>query len=202
MGAPDSRTSLNKPAAVEVDSAANEVYVADTGNRRIVVFDANTGAYKRHFGAYGTPPDATAPTAYAAGAPAAKQFRTPSCLTLSKAGELFVCDRDSNRIQVFKKDGAFVREAVVSASTLGSGSVWDIAFSADPAQQFVYVANGTEQTVHVLRRDTLAEVGTIGSGGRWPGTFFGVGSLAVTSQGHLITGENLQGKRVQKFVLR
>jgi hypothetical protein len=95
-----------------------------------------------------------------------------------------------------------VREVVVSASTLGSGSVWDVAFSADAAQQFVYVANGTEQTVHVLRRDTLAEVGTIGSGGRWPGSFFGVGSLAVTTQGHLITGEHLQGKRVQKFVVR
>lgn len=202
LGAPDSKTGLNKPSAVEVDSAANEVYVADAGNRRIVVFDSNTGAYKRHWGAYGTPPDATAPPAYAAGAPAAKQFRTLACLTLSKSGELFVCDRDSNRIQVFKKDGTFVREAVVSASTLGSGSVWDIAFSSDAAQQFVYVANGTEQTVHVLRRDTLAQVGTIGSGGRWPGTFFGVGSLGVTSQGHLITGENLQGKRVQKFVVR
>ena len=202
LGAPDSKTGLNRPSAVEVDTAANEVFVADTGNRRIVVFDANTGAYKRHWGAFGTPPDATAPPAYAAGAPAAKQFRTLTCLSLSKSGELFVCDRDSNRIQVFKKDGTFVREAVVSPSTLGSGSVWDVAFSSDAAQQFVYVANGTEQTVHVLRRDTLAQVGTIGSGGRWPGTFFGVGSVAVTSQGHLITGENLQGKRIQKFVVR
>lgn len=202
LGTPDSKTGLNRPAAVEVDSAANEVFVADTGNRRIVVFDATTGAYKRHWGAYGTPPDATAPPAYAAGSPAAKQFRTVTCLTLSKSGELFVCDRDSNRIQVFKKDGTFVREAVVSPSTLGSGSVWDIAFSADANQQFAYVANGVEQTVHVLRRDTLAEVGTIGTGGRWPGTFFGVGSVAVTSQGHLYTGENLQGKRVQKFVVR
>lgn len=202
LGAPDSKTGLNKPSAVEVDSAANEVYVADTGNRRVVVFDSNTGAYKRHWGAYGTPPEATAPAAYAAGSPAAKQFRTLSCLTLSKAGELFVCDRDSNRIQVFKKDGTFVKEATVSPSTLMSGSVWDIALSSDAAQQFVYVADGSEHTVHVLRRDTLAEVGTIGAGGRWPGHFFAVGSVAVDARGNVITGEGLQGKRIQKFMVR
>jgi hypothetical protein len=202
LGAADSKTGLNKPAAIEVDSAANEVYVADTGNRRIVVFDANTGAYKRHWGAYGTPPDGTAPEPYAAGAPAAKQFRTLSCVTLAKNGEVFVCDRDSNRIQVFKKDGTFVKEAVVSPATLATGSVWDVALSSDNGQQFVYVADGTEHTVHVLRRNTLTEVGTIGSGGRWPGTFFAVGSIAVTSQGHVITGENLQGKRIQKFMVR
>ncbi|MSO51758.1 MAG: hypothetical protein EXQ51_04960 [Acidobacteria bacterium] len=202
VGAPDSRTGLKRPAAVEVDSQANEVFVADTGNRRVVVFDATTGAYKRHWGAYGTPPDATAPAAYTAGSAAAKQFRAVSCLALSRSGELFVCDRESNRIQVFKKDGTFVREAVVSPSTLGSGSVWDVAFSSDAAQQTVYVANGQEQTVHVLRRDTLAQVGTIGSGGRWPGYFFGVGAVAVSAQGHVLTGENLQGKRVQKFVVK
>ncbi len=202
VGAPGSRSGLKRPAAVEVDSQANEVFVADTGNRRVVVFDATTGAYKRHWGAYGTPPDATAPPAYTAGSAAAKQFRAVSCLALSRSGELFVCDRESNRIQVFKKDGTFVREAVVSPSTLGGGSVWDIAFSADAAQQTVYVANGQEQTVHVLRRDTLAQVGTIGSGGRWPGHFFGVGAVAVSAQGHIITGENLQGKRVQKFVVK
>jgi DNA-binding beta-propeller fold protein YncE len=202
LGAPDSKTGLKRPSAIEVDTQANEVFVADTGNRRIVVFDATTGAYKRHWGAYGTPPDATAPPAYAAGAPAAKQFRTVTCLSLSKAGELYVCDRDSNRIQVFKKDGTFVKEAVVSASTLGSGSVWDVAFSPDAAQRFVYVANGSEHVVHVLRRDTLAEAGTIGAGGRWPGHFLAVNSVAVDSRGNVITGEALEGKRVQKFVVR
>lgn len=202
VGAPDSHTGLKRPSAVEVDTQANEVYVADTGNRRIVVFDATTGAYKRHWGAYGAPPDATATPAYAAGAPAAKQFRTVSCLSLSRAGELFVCDRDSNRIQVFKKDGTFVKEAIVSSSTLGSGSVWDVAFSPDPAQRFVYVANGFEHVVHVLRRDTLAEVGTIGAGGRWPGHFLAVNSVAVDSKGSVITGEALEGKRVQKFGVR
>jgi hypothetical protein len=202
IGAPDSRTGLKRPSAVEVDTQANEVFVADTGNRRIVVFDAATGAYKRHWGAYGTPPDATAPPAYAAGETAPKQFRTLSCLALSRSGELLACDRDSNRLQVFKKDGTFVREATVSPSTLGSGSVWDAAFSTDAAQRFVYVANGMEHLVHVLRRDTLAEAGTIGAGGRWPGHFFAVGSVAVDSRGNVITGEALEGKRVQKFLVK
>ena len=202
LGSPDSRTGLNRPAGVEVDTASNEVFVADTGNRRIVVFDAMTGAYKRQWGAYGSPPDATPPPAYAPGTPAASQFRAPSCVALTRTGEVFVCDRESNRIQVFKKDGTFVREAVVSSTSLGSGSVWDVAFSSDSGQRFVYVANGQEQTVHVLRRDTLAEIGAIGAGGRWPGYFFGVGSVAVDAQGHLITGESLQGKRVQKFVVK
>jgi DNA-binding beta-propeller fold protein YncE len=202
IGAPDSRTGLHRPAGVDVDTTANEVLVADTGNRRIVVFDATTGAYKRHWGAYGTPPDAAAPAAYAVGAPAAKQFRTASCVTLAKNGEVFVCDRDSNRIQVFKKDGSFVRESVVSPDTLGNGSVWDIALSSDSAQQFVYVANGQEHTIHVLRRDTLAEVARIGSGGRWPGHFNAVGAVAVDTRGNVITGETLEGKRVQKFMVK
>lgn len=180
-----SKTGLLKPAAIDVDSAANEAYVADTGNHRIVVFDATSGVYKRHWAASGTTP-----------------FKTVSCVSVSRAGEVYVCDRDNNRIQVFRKDGTFVREAVVSASTKGAGSVWDIGFSNDAGQQHVFVANGTEQTVHVLRRDTLAESGRIGTGGRWPGHFFGVGSVAVDSKGHVVTGEALQGKRVQKFAVR
>ena len=202
IGSPDSRTGLRRPAAVDIDTQANEVFIADTGNRRVVVFDATTGAYKRHWGAYGAPPEAGAPPPYAANAPAAKQFRTLSCLALSRTGELIVCDRDSNRLQVFRKDGTFVREAVVAAATLGSGSVWDVAFSADAAQRFVYVADGQGHVVRVLRRDTLAEVGRIGAGGRWPGHFHAVGSVAVDSRGHVLTGEALEGKRVQKFVVR
>lgn len=201
-GGPDSRTGLRRPAAVEIDVQANEVFIADTGNRRIVVFDATTGAYKRHWGAYGAPPEAVAPPPYAVNAPAAKQFRTLSCLALSRSGNLVTCDRDSNRLQIFKKDGTFVRESIVAASTLGGGSVWDVAFSADNTQRFVYVADGQGQVVRVLRWDTLAEVGRIGAGGRWPGHFYAVGSIAVDSRGHLLTGEALEGKRVQKFVVR
>jgi DNA-binding beta-propeller fold protein YncE len=200
-GTPDSTTSLNKPAGVVVDTAANEVFVADTGNRRIVVFDATTGAYKRHWGAYGTKPDGTDPGAYDPASAPAKQFRTPSCVEIASDGMVYVCDRTSNRIQVFGKDGKYVTEGFVAKATLGNGAAWDVAFSRDPKQQFLFVADGQNHRVHVLRRDTLVTVGSIGSGGRYPGYFFGVGSVATDSQGTLYTGETFEGKRVQKFVL-
>jgi DNA-binding beta-propeller fold protein YncE len=202
VGSPDSKTGLKRPAAVEVDSDANEVFVADTGNRRIVVFDATTGAHKRHWGAYGTPPDGSAPAAFEKGAPPAKQFRMLSCLELFRSGELLACDRDSNRVQIFRKDGSFIREHVLQVTAVGSGMVWDVAFAATPAQQLVYVANGQDHVIHVLLRETFAEIGRIGAGGRLPGHFYAVGSVAVDSRGTVITGEALEGKRVQKFLIK
>jgi len=134
----DSKTGLNRPAAVRVDPASNEVYVADgLGNHRVVVFDAETGAYKRHWGAYGEKPDDANAGAYDPNAAPAKQFRAVSCAAAAKDGSVYVCDRQNDRIQVFQKDGKFVREAFVSKTTLGDGSVWDIAFSSDPQQRFI-----------------------------------------------------------------
>ena len=197
----DSKTGMNRPAAVRVDPAANEVYVADGfGNRRVVVFDADTGAYKRHWGAYGEKPDDASLGAYDPSAPAAKQFRTVSCAAVSKDGLVYVCDRQNDRIQVFQKDGKFLKEAFVSKTTLGDGSVWDIAFSNDPQQRFLYVADGHDKKIFVLRRDTLDVVSSFGDGGRMAGQFYAVGSIAVDSKGNVYTGETLEGKRVQKFV--
>lgn len=199
----NSQTTLNRPMAVAVDTAANEVFVADGFvNRRIVVFDATTGAYKRHWGAYGEKPDDAAIGAYDPAAPPARQFRTVSCVKLSKDGLVYVCDRQNNRVQVFQKDGTFVKEGFVSKSTRGDGAVWDVAFSHDPKQQFLYVADGQDQKVFVLRRDTLDVVSSFGGGGRYPGYFFGVGSIGVDSTGNVFTGENLEGKRLQRFVLK
>ena len=202
VGAPDSKTALNRPGAIAFDAAANEVYVADSGNRRIVVFDADSGAYKRHWGAYGAAPDAAPPGDYRHGEPPAKQFRTLSCVEISRDGLVYVCDRKSDRIQIFKKDGAFVKETFISPTTLGEGSAWDVAFSVDTQQQHLFVADGQDQKVFVLDRSTLAVVSSIGGGGRWPGAFFGVGSVAVDSKGNVYTGENFEGKRLQKFVKR
>jgi len=183
VGDKDSKTSLNRPADIAVDTAGNEVYVADGGtSQRIVVFDATTGAYKRHWRGRGS------------------DFARLSCVSLSKDGQVYVCDRKNNRIQVFKKDGTFVREAVIAKETLGNGSVWDIAFSNDAQQQFAYVADGQNAKVWVLRRGTLETVASFGGGGRWPGGFYGVGSVAVDSKGVIYTGETFEGKRVQRFV--
>lgn len=199
----DSKTGLNRPAGVRVDPSTNEVYVADgLGNHRVVVFDAETGAYKRHWGAYGDKPDDAALGPYDPSAPPAKQFRTVSGAAISKDGMVYVCDRENDRIQVFRTDGKFVKEAFVSKTTLGDGSVWDIAFSSDPQQRFVYVADGHDKKVFVLRRDTLDVVSSFGDGGRLAGQFYGVGSLAVDSKGNVYTGETYEGKRVQKFVYK
>jgi hypothetical protein len=201
-GGSDSPTSLNRPSAIAVDDAANEVYVADGfGNHRIVVFDANTGAFKRAWGAYGEKPSPDSDVAMGAydpnGAPA-KQFRTVSCVKIAKDGMVYVCDRQNDRIQVFDKTGKFQKEAFVAKTTTGDGSVWDIAFSPDQRQ--IFVADGHNKTVRVLDKASMNEVGRIGSGGRYPGLFYGVGSVAVDSRGNLYTGETYEGKRVQKFV--
>src|SRR5262249_8541096 len=214
MEGPDSHTTLNRPAAVAVDSAANEVYVADSGNHRIVVFDADSGAYKRHWGAYGEKPDPGRGGAHAPSAPPPRQLRDVTCVELSKDGMVYVCDRTSNRIQVFQKDGKFVKEGSVVKETKGAvvggqfgavssfGSAWDIAFSNDAQQRFVYVADGQDKKVIVLQRDTLAKAGEFGSGGRLAGQFLAVGSIAADSRGNVYTGEQHHGKRVQKFVRR
>jgi DNA-binding beta-propeller fold protein YncE len=199
----NSTTGLHRPTAVEVDLAANEVYVADgMVNRRIVVFDADKGTYKRHWGAYGAKPDDGDIGAYDPAAPPAKQFRVPGCVKLSKDGLVYVCDRRNNRIQVFRKDGTFVKEAVVARTTRGEGSVWSIAFSADPQQRYIYVADGSNQKVWILGREALDVVSSVGAGGRWPGHFFGVGNVAVDSAGNLYTGETYEGKRLQRFAFK
>jgi DNA-binding beta-propeller fold protein YncE len=212
MDGPDSRTTLNRPSAVAVDAAANEVFVADTGNRRIVVFDADSGEYKRHWFAYGEKTGGAAPPPYAPGDPPAKSFRDVTCIEIARDGTVYVCDRSSNRVQVFQKNGTFVREAIISKNTLGAtvsgqfgvvssyGSAWDLAFSSDAQQRYVFVANGHDKKVHILQRDTLTEVGSFGSGGRYPGQFLAVGSIAIDAQGNVYTGEQHHGKRVQKFL--
>jgi DNA-binding beta-propeller fold protein YncE len=209
---PESQTTLNRPAAVAVDDAANEVYVADSGNHRVIVFDAATGSYKRHWGAYGEKPTAEGGGPYDPSAPAARQFRDVSCVKISKDGMVYVCDRSSDRIQVFRKDGTFMKEAVVAKETTGAtvtgqfgvvashGSVWDLAFSNDPRQQNLFVADGQNKIVRILSRDALTQIGTIGSGGRYPGQFLVVSTIASDSKGNLYTGEQHHGKRVQKFI--
>ena len=182
-GGDDSQTALNRPAGLALDAAAKEVYVADGfGNRRVVVFDAATGAFKRQFtGGNGA-------------------FKTVSCVEIAKDGTVYVCDRGNNRVQAFDKTGKYLKQGLVAKETAGTGSVWDVALSNDPQQRYLFVADGHDQKIFVLRRDTLETVGSFGDGGRYPGTFYSVGSVAVDSRGNIYTGETLEGKRVQKFL--
>ena len=210
LGEPFMRSGSNDPenfwrvAEINIDPEANEVYVADGyGNKRVAVLDAQTGKMKRYWGAYGNVPDDSPIPAYTPDAPPAQQFRSPlHCAELSRDGLVYACDRASDRIQVFQPDGTFIREAFIAPETLGSGSVWDIAFSHDPEQHFIYLADGSNKKVHVLDRESLEVVSTFGGGGRQAGQFYGVHSIAVDSRGNVYTTETYEGKRVQKFVFR
>jgi len=193
----DSTTGFNRPGALAVDGG--ELFVADGfGNHRIAVFDANTGTFKRSWGAYGEKPTDADAGPYDPNGPSSKQFRTLSCVKIARDGMVYVCDRQNDRIQVFQKDGKFLKEAFVSKTTSGDGSVWDIAFSPD--QRRLYVADGHDKKVWILDRASLETIGSFGDGGRYPGQFYGVGSVAVDSKGNVYTGETYEGKRVQKFV--
>ena len=196
--------NLRLPAKTFLDKATNELYVADGyGNHRVIVFDADTGAYKRHWGAYGNKPDDVDLGRYDPQAPPAKQFRNPvHCADLSVDRLLYVCDRVNDRIQVFKPDGTFVKEGFFNKETLGSGSAWDVAFSRDPQQQYMYLADGENAKVHVIRRETLELLTSFGEGGRQPGEFYGVHSIATDSEGNIYTTETYRGQRVQKFVYK
>lgn len=196
--------NLRLPAKTLVDPKTNELYVADGyGNRRVIVFDADTGKYKRHWGAYGRKPDDAQLPPYNPKDPPAQQFRTPvHGLTLANDGMLYVCDRTNNRIQAFKTDGTYVREAILERDTLGDGATFDVALSRDPQQKFIYVADGSNMKVHVLQRDTLELLTAFGDGGRQPGQFYAVHSIATDSKGNIFTTETYRGQRVQKFLYR
>ena len=198
-----SRTCGCRPRRSSIQGT-NELYVADGyGNHRVIVFDADTGKYKRHWGAYGNKPDDVDLGRYNPNAPPAQQFRNPvHCADLSIDGLLYVCDRVNDRIQVFKPDGTFVKEAFFDKETLGSGSAWDIAFSKDPQQKYIYLADGENDKVHVILRDTLEVLTSFGDGGRQPGEFYGVHSIATDSKGNIYTTETYRGQRVQKFVVQ
>ena len=199
----DDVENLRLPAKTFVDPKTNELYVADGyGNHRVIVFDADTGKYKRHWGAYGHKPDDTI-VPYKPSDPPPQQFRNPvHCAMLSHDGLLYVCDRGNDRIQVFKPDGTFVKEVFIEKETLGSGSAFDIAFSPDPQQKYMYVADGENQQVHILDRQSLEVLTSFGDGGRQPGQFYGVHSIATDAKGNIYTTETYRGQRVQKFVYK
>ena len=208
VGQPRMRAGSNdrehfwRVAEVTIDEETNEAYVADGyGNRRIAVLDASTGEFIRHWGAYGNVPDDAPLPPYSPDDPPAQQFRSPvHCAQISHDGLVYVCDRAGDRIQVFQRDGTYVTEGFVAPETLGSGSAWDLAFSSDVEQRFLYLADGSNKKIHVLDRASLEVLTTFGDGGRQPGQFYGVHSVATDSQGNLYTTETYEGKRLQKFV--
>ncbi len=203
-GGSNDTENFGRVAEISFDPELNEAYVADGyGNKRVAVLDMDTGELKRYWGAYGNRPDDTDLGPYDPDAPLAQQFRNPvHCAEPSNDGLLYVCDRPNDRIQVFTRDGTFVSEVRIAPRTLGDGSVWDIAFSKDDEQTYIYLADGKNARVYIILRETMEILTTFGDGGRQPGQFFAVHSIATDSLGNIYTTETYEGKRVQKFVYR
>ena len=198
-----SRTDLlGRPAGMDVDEAAHEIYIADGyGNHRVIVYDSETGAFKRLWGAYGNKPRDEKLPPYSPSAPPEQQFGNPvHCVHLSQDGLVYVCDRINNRIQVFTKPGKFVSEFFIRKETLNQGSAWDLAFSNDPAQSILYVADGQDNIIWILERPTGKILGHFGHNGRNAGQFHWVHQIASDSSGAIYTGEVDTGKRLQRFV--
>jgi len=210
IGAPNQRANSNatdhfgRVAKISFDVKAQEAFIADGyGNKRVAVLDMGTGKIKRLWGAYGNVPSDSNYGRYNPDAPLIPQFRNPvHCAEPTNDGLVYVCDRPNDRIQVFQKDGKFVKEKQIAPRTLGDGSVWDIAFSRDPQQKYMYLADGKNEHVYVMDRQSLEILTEFGDGGRQPGQWFAVHSIATDSKGNIYTTETYEGKRVQKFVYK
>jgi DNA-binding beta-propeller fold protein YncE len=196
----NSTTQLGQPANMMVSKG--ELFVADGyGNKRVIVFDAATGAYKRHWGAYGGRPADDKLPAYDPAQPLPRQFNNPvHCVRIAHDDLLYVCDRTHNRIQVFTRAGEFKHEFRVEAQTLANGSVWDMVLSHDPAQKYLYVADGANGRIYILNRSDGKQLGQFGRTGRMAGEFKWIHNLAIDRDGNLYTAEVGFGRRVQKFV--
>ena len=190
----DDKRLLGNPTDLAVYAKTNEVFIVDGYlNRRIVVFDADTGAYKRHWGAYGKRPDDGPAENYQPDKPVPQQFFGPHGLGIANDGHVYVADRHRNRVQVFQNDGTFVKEVFIATNTLagwglgqgatwpstgnpigsvapavanrGNGSTWRARFSADPEQQYLYIPDSTNWQIWILRRSDLEILGSVYSRG-------------------------------------
>ena len=197
----NSETHYGRIAEIAIDEAAGEVYFADGyTHKRVAVVDLE-GNFLRYWGAYGNRPDDDADVTYTPGVPGPQQFRGPvHCAEPSNDGLVYVCDRGADRIQVFRTDGTYVQEVIISPATLAQGSTWDIAFSPDDEQEFIYLADGQNFKIYIIDRESMEVLYTFGDGGRQPGLFFAPHSIATDSEGNIYTTETYEGKRVQKFL--
>lgn len=113
-----------------------------------------------------------------------------------------MCDRTNDRVQVFRKNGTFVKEYFVEKTTLANGSVWELAIWPDENETFLLNADGANNEVRTLNRDTGEIEGRFGRNGRMAGDFHWVHNLAIASKGNVFTTEVDAGKRAQKFLFR
>ena len=199
-------TNVHQPADTFVHEPTNELFVADGyGNQRIAVFDADTGRFKRMWGAFGTPPPAAMTPNPAQSAPptaeAPRQFGLVHAVKVSRDGTVYVADRTYRRVQAFTLDGTFVGETRLTSDSDVAPVPAGFAFSADPKQQFLYVVDSGPMRVVILDRATLTQIGSFGMRGAKPGDFDIVHHMAADSQGNLYTAEIVTNRRAQRFIL-
>lgn len=193
--------NLNNAADMYVYPPTNELFVADGYvNRRVIVYDADNGTFKRMWGAYGNRPNDSVSNRPTRSGPGEPQFNTVHGVRISRDGHVYVADRLNNRVQIFSIDGKFERELFIERSTVLLGTAFSIAFSEDAAQQFLYVADAGNGRVHLFDRQTLKEVSQFGRIGHYAGQFVFLHNVAVDSRGNVYTAEVGAGRRVQKFV--
>lgn len=194
--------NFNNAADIFVYPKTNEAFIADGYvNRRVMVLDADTGAFKRMWGAYGKPPDDSVPNTRQDEGPGPSQFNTVHGIRVSTDGTVYVADRINNRLQIFGLDGSFRQEVFVERKTRLLGTAFSIAFSPDAAQEFLYLADAGNGKIHIFERKTMREVSSFGRIGHYAGQFVFLHNVAVDSRGNLYTAEVGTGRRAQKFVL-
>ncbi len=210
--------NVKEAADTFVYAKTNELFVADGyGNNRIIVFDADTGAFKRMWGAFGkepaslTPPpkvpEASRIPAKEATGDGPDQFSTVHAARVSNDGLVYVSDRAGKRVQVFTLDGKYVTQKFIDrwceAPHCGNGqTVASTAFSHDPEQKFLYVASRSPARIWVLDRKTLELLDSFGRPGVAPGEFYVIHHMNVDAKGNLYVTEVQDGKRVQKFAFK
>src|ERR1051326_930271 len=215
--------NLNRPADAFVYPKTNEVFIADGYvNRRVIVFDADTGAFKRMWGAFGNQPT-DLKTQHGnetqGGAPllnttdrGPEQFNTVHAARVSNDGLVYVSDRGNRRVQVFTIEGKFLKQVFIGpecvAPACGNGhTAASSAFSADAEQRYLYVANRSQGKVMIFDRKTLDLLGSFGQLGEAPGQFKVIHHMSSDSKGNIYTTEVNDNfargeccRRFQKFV--
>jgi hypothetical protein len=199
--------NVHQATDVFVDTEAQEIYAADGyGNKRVIVFDSETGEFKRMWGAFGNPP----PPTFAPNAPMPQpqttpegppEFGLPHAIKVSNDGVVYLADRINNRIQLFTREGEFLQQVRVTND--GSDVVpvpAGFAFSPDQDQQLLYVVDSGAMRVVIFDRRAMTQIGVVGSRGANAGEFDIVHHIAVDSNGNLYTAEIVNNWRAQKFV--
>jgi DNA-binding beta-propeller fold protein YncE len=188
--------NFHQPADAFVFKKTNEVFVADGyGNHRVIVLDADTGKFKRMWGAFGNSPvdkdDCPPPTLTSVPqGPGPDQFSIVHAIRVSNDGLVYVADRENRRVQVFTVNGKFVKQLVRGSAPFAR----DLALSRDRDQQFLYV--GGDKDIVVVNRKTMQIVTTI----EGHGVIGGGHQMETDSKGNLYVA--LTNRGLQKLIFK